>query len=152
MNIRIQEVDFDVGTELALLRAKRSDIGAIASFVGLVRDVNVSNNAEHVSNMTLEHYPGMTEKALEAIVEKAKTRWEIIDALIIHRIGLLQATEQIVFVAVTSQHRGDAFAACEFMMDYLKTEAPFWKKEQTEQGAHWVEAKESDDAARDKWK
>ena len=152
MNIRIQEVDFDVGTELALLRAKRSDIGAIASFVGLVRDVNVSNNAEHVSNMTLEHYPGMTEKALETIVEKAKTRWEIIDALIIHRIGLLQATEQIVFVAVTSQHRGDAFAACEFMMDYLKTEAPFWKKEQTEQGAHWVEAKESDDAARDKWK
>ena len=152
MNIRIQEVDFDVGTELALLRAKRSDIGAIASFVGLVRDVNVSNNAEHVSNMTLEHYPGMTEKALEAIVEKAKTRWEIIDALIIHRIGLLQATEQIVFVAVTSQHRGDAFAACEFMMDYLKIEAPFWKKEQTEQGAHWVEAKESDDAARDKWK
>lgn len=152
MNIRIQESDFDVGTELALLRAKRSDIGAIASFVGLVRDVNVSNNAEHVSNMTLEHYPGMTEKALEAIVEKAKTRWEIIDALIIHRIGLLQATEQIVFVAVTSQHRGDAFAACEFMMDYLKTEAPFWKKEQTEQGAHWVEAKESDDAARDKWK
>ena len=134
------------------MRAKRSDIGAIASFVGLVRDVNVSNNAEHVSNMTLEHYPGMTEKALEAIVEKAKTRWEIIDALIIHRIGLLQATEQIVFVAVTSQHRGDAFAACEFMMDYLKTEAPFWKKEQTEQGAHWVEAKESDDAARDKWK
>ena len=152
MNISIQESDFDVGTELALLRAKRSDIGAIASFVGLVRDVNVSNNAEHVSNMTLEHYPGMTEKALEAIVEKAKTRWEIIDALIIHRIGLLQATEQIVFVAVTSQHRGDAFAACEFMMDYLKTEAPFWKKEQTEQGAHWVEAKESDDAARDKWK
>ena len=152
MNIRIQEGDFDVGTELALLRAKRSDIGAIASFVGLVRDMNISNNAENVSNMTLEHYPGMTEKALEAIVEKAKTRWEIIDALIIHRIGLLQATEQIVFVAVTSQHRGDAFAACEFMMDYLKTEAPFWKKEQTEQGAHWVEAKESDDAARDKWK
>ena len=152
MNIRIQESDFDVGTELALLRAKRSDIGAIASFVGLVRDMNISNNAENVSNMTLEHYPGMTEKALEAIVEKAKTRWEIIDALIIHRIGLLQATEQIVFVAVTSQHRGDAFAACEFMMDYLKTEAPFWKKEQTEQGAHWVEAKESDDAARDKWK
>ena len=152
MNIRIQEGDFDVGTELALLRAKRSDIGAIASFVGLVRDMNISNNAENVSNMTLEHYPGMTEKALEAIVEKAKIRWEIIDALIIHRIGLLQATEQIVFVAVTSQHRGDAFAACEFMMDYLKTEAPFWKKEQTEQGAHWVEAKESDDAARDKWK
>ncbi len=149
MTVRVQENDFDVGAELALLRGNRSDIGAISTFVGLVRD---ANHGSIVSNMTLEHYPGMTEKALEAIIKQAKARWSMIDALIIHRVGLLQVGEQIVFVAVTSQHRGDAFAACEFMMDYLKTEAPFWKKEQTEQGAHWVEAKVTDDTARDRWK
>ena len=154
MTVRVQENDFDVGAELALLRGNRSDIGAITSFVGLVRDSGsvINSDAPIVSNMTLEHYPGMTEKALEAIVEQAKVRWSVIDALIIHRVGLLQVGEQIVFVAVTSQHRGDAFAACEFMMDYLKTEAPFWKKEQTEHGAHWVEAKTTDDKARDRWK
>ena len=154
MTVRVQENDFDVGAELALLRGSRSDIGAIATFIGLVRDSGsvINSDAPIVSNMTLEHYPGMTEKALEAIVEQAKARWSVIDAVIIHRVGLLQVGEQIVFVAVTSQHRGDAFAACEFMMDYLKTEAPFWKKEQTEHGAHWVEAKSTDDKARDRWK
>lgn len=154
MTVRVQEHDFDVGAELALLRGSRSDIGAITSFVGLVRDSGsvINSDVSVVSNMTLEHYPGMTEKALEAIVEQAKARWNVINALIIHRVGLLQVGEQIVFVAVTSQHRGDAFAACEFMMDYLKTEAPFWKKEQTEQGAHWVEAKATDNKARDRWK
>lgn len=154
MTVRVQESDFDVGIELEFLRGKRSDIGAIASFVGLVRDSSATSNSDNlaVSNMTLEHYPGMTEKVLETIIEKAKARWSVIEALIIHRVGMLQVGEQIVFVAVTSQHRGDAFAACEFMMDYLKTEAPFWKKEQTEQGAHWVEAKATDEKARDRWK
>lgn len=154
MTVRVQENDFDVSDELALLRKGRSDIGAITSFVGLVRDSSsvINSDSPIVLNMTLEHYPGMTEKALEAIVEEAKSRWSVTDALIIHRVGLLQLGEQIVFVAVTSQHRGDAFAACEFMMDYLKTEAPFWKKEQTENGANWVEAKSTDDKARDRWK
>lgn len=151
MTVRVQEHDFDVGAELALMRGQRSDIGAMVSFVGLVRDSGITANG-NVSNMRLEHYPGMTEKALEAIIERAKTRWNMIDALIVHRVGLLQLSEQIVLVAVASPHRGDAFAACEFMMDCLKTDAPFWKKEQTEQGAHWVEAKSSDEKAKDKWK
>ncbi len=155
MTVRVQEQDFDVGVELKQLRLASNTIGAMVSFMGLVRDMNTHNNdsveSEQVSSMTLEHYPGMTEKSLAAIIQNAKKRWQIIDALIIHRVGLLQATEQIVLVAVTAAHRGDAFAACEFMMDYLKTEAPFWKKEQTEQGAYWIEAKASDDIALDKW-
>ncbi len=154
MTVRIQENDFDVGAELALLRGNRLDIGAMTSFVGLVREAGSVKNSDDlsVSHMTLEHYPGMTEKALAAIVAQAKVRWHVIDALIIHRVGVLQVGEQIVLVAVTSQHRADAFAACEFMMDYLKTEAPFWKKEETEQGTRWVEAKASDDQARNRWK
>ena len=154
MTVSVQQNDFDVGAELALMRKNRSDIGAIATFIGLVRDSGSVTNSDGstVSNMTLEHYPGMTEKALEAIIEQAKTRWSLLDALIIHRVGLLQVGEQIVFVAVASSHRADAFAACEFMMDYLKTEAPFWKKEQTAQGAHWVDSKATDDKAHDRWK
>ena len=160
MTVRVQEQDFDLGIELNQLRLASSTMGAVVCFVGLVRDMNTYNNGNteteqassmQSSSMTLEHYPGMTEKSLATIVQNAKKRWQIIDALIIHRVGVLQATEQIVLVAVTAAHRADAFAACEFMMDYLKTEAPFWKKEQTEQGAYWIEAKDSDNRALDKW-
>ena len=145
---RIQTEDFDLGAEILDLRQGNTGIGAVASFVGLVRDLNHSTT---VTEMTLEHYPGMTEKALAEIVEEAKRRWNIIDALVIHRIGPLKPTDQIVLVAVSSAHRGDAFAACEFIMDYLKTRAPFWKKEQTEAGAHWVDARESDETAAQRW-
>ncbi|MGB7501429.1 MAG: molybdopterin synthase catalytic subunit MoaE [Azonexus sp.] len=147
--IRIQEADFDVGAELTALRAGDARVGALASFVGLVRDVN---HGIGVSEMTLEHYPGMTEKALTAIVDEAKMRWDIYGALVIHRIGLLRPCDQIVLVAVTSAHRGEAFAACEFIMDYLKTRAPFWKREATADGARWVDARDSDDAAAERWK
>ncbi len=129
--------------------AEQGDVGAIVSFVGLVRDVN---EGDAVSTLTLEHYPGMTEKALQAIEDEAKKRWDILDSLIVHRVGTLQPQDQIVLVMVSSAHRGDAFQACEFMMDYLKTQAPFWKKEATSQGARWVEAKESDDEAQARWK
>ena len=130
------------------MRFVRPDTGAVASFIGQVRDLNDGSN---VSSMTLEHYPGMTEKALAAIVEQAKQRWDIFDALVIHRVGTLQPTEQIVLVVVSGAHRGEAFAACEFIMDYLKTEAPFWKKEQTAEGERWVESRNSDDQARARW-
>lgn len=148
MPVRVQMEDFDLGAEILNLRQGHTGIGAVASFVGLVRDLNHSTT---VTEMTLEHYPGMTEKALAEIVEEAKRRWNIIDALVIHRIGPLKLTDQIVLVAVSSAHRGDAFAACEFIMDYLKTRAPFWKKEQTEAGAHWVDARESDESAAQRW-
>ncbi|TCV86734.1 molybdopterin synthase catalytic subunit MoaE [Sulfurirhabdus autotrophica] len=148
MRIRVQTEDFDVGAELAQLRAGNPKIGAIASFVGLVRDLN--ENAE-VSEMILEHYPAMTQKSLEGIVAEAKNRWDIYDALVIHRVGKLVPTDQIVLVAVTSSHRGEAFAACEFIMDYLKTQAPFWKKEQTTSGSRWVDSRESDDKAAQRW-
>ncbi len=148
MKIAVQEADFDVGAELATLRASDARVGALASFVGLVRDVN---DGSQVSEMTLEHYPGMTEKALEAIVAEAKGRWDIYEALVIHRVGLLKPCDQIVLVAVTSAHRGEAFAACEFIMDYLKTRAPFWKREATPQGARWVDAREGDDSAAARW-
>ena len=148
MIVRIQEADFDVGTELAALRAGDARIGALASFIGLVRDVS---HGAGVSEMTLEHYPGMTEKALAAIVDEAKSRWGLYGALVIHRVGRLQPCDQIVLVAVTSAHRGDAFAACEFIMDYLKTRAPFWKREATAGGAHWVDARDSDDTAAARW-
>lgn len=148
MTVRVQENDFDVGAELAALRAGDTRVGALASFLGLVRDLN---DGSSISEMTLEHYPGMTEKALEEIVAEAKGRWDIYDALVIHRVGPLKPCDQIVLVAVTSAHRGEAFAACEFIMDYLKTRAPFWKREVTPEGGHWVDARESDDSAAARW-
>jgi molybdopterin synthase catalytic subunit len=148
MTVRVQEADFDVGAELAALRANDARVGALASFLGLVRDIN---DGASVAGMTLEHYPGMTEKALEAIVNEAKGRWEIYEALVIHRVGPLRPCDQIVLVAVTSAHRGEAFAACEFIMDYLKTRAPFWKKEETPDGGRWVDARETDDSAAARW-
>jgi molybdopterin synthase catalytic subunit len=148
MPIRIQSKDFDLNAEIAKLRNADPKIGAVVSFVGTVRDLN---DGARVAQMELEHYPGMTEKALEEIVAQAKTRWPILDALVIHRIGPLNPLEQIVLVAVTAAHRGEAFAACEFIIDYLKTEAPFWKKEQTPQGARWVDARDTDDQALAKW-
>jgi molybdopterin synthase catalytic subunit len=144
----VQREDFDAGAEIAGLRACDPRIGAVASFIGVARDVN---DGERVAAMTLEHYPGMTERALEDIVAQAKRRWDVIDILVIHRVGELKPLDQIVLVAVTGAHRGEAFAACEFVMDYLKTEAPFWKKETTRDGTRWVEARESDDAARERW-
>ena len=149
MSVRVQQEDFDLSAEVAALRAGKPQIGAVACFVGLVRDLNDSS---HVSEMTLEHYPGMTEKALEEIVAQAKQRWNIDDALVVHRIGALKPTDQIVLVATTGAHRSEVFASCEFIMDYLKTQAPFWKKEQTEQGSRWVDARESDDHAALRWR
>ena len=148
MAVRVQTEDFDAGAEIARLRAADPKVGAVASFIGVVRDLNEGSN---VSHMTLEHYPGMTEKALERIVSEAKRRWDIFEVLVIHRVGTLKPTDQIVLVVVTGAHRGEAFSACEFVMDYLKTQAPFWKKEQTEAGGRWVEARDSDDAAAQKW-
>ncbi|MEW5709534.1 molybdopterin synthase catalytic subunit MoaE [Pelomicrobium sp. G1] len=148
MSVRVQTEDFDVGLEIQALRRNNPKVGAVAAFVGLVRDVN---EGESIRDMVLEHYPGMTEKALEDIVTQAKDRWDVIDILVIHRVGPLKPTDQIVLVAVASGHRGDAFAACEFIMDYLKTRAPFWKKEQTPSGTRWVEARESDDIAAARW-
>lgn len=148
MIIRVQTADFDLNAELAQLRQDNPGIGAVVSFVGLVRDIN---DGQNISAMELEHYPGMTEKALEEIVVQAQERWDLINTLIIHRVGPLQPLDQIVLVAVATRHRGDAFAACEFMMDYLKTQAPFWKKEQTPEGARWVDARETDDLALQKW-
>ncbi len=149
MPIRVQTEDFDVGRELAALRGDDRSVGAVAAFVGTVRDVNADAS---VAAMTLEHYPGMTEKALASIVADAKSRWAIADALVIHRVGALRPADQIVLVGVTSAHRGDAFAACEFIIDYLKTRAPFWKKEENPDGARWVEARASDDDAAAKWR
>jgi len=148
MAVRIQEQDFDISRELAALRAGDKRVGAVASFVGVVRDLN---DAAQVSTLTLEHYPGMTEKALTRIVDDARRRWDIYDALVIHRIGALQPSDQIVLVAVTSAHRGESFAACQFIMDYLKTRAPFWKKERTPEGERWVEARASDEDAAARW-
>ena len=148
MTVRVQTGDFDIGAEIAAMRRDNPKVGAVASFIGVVRDVN---EGDHVAEMTLEHYPGMTEKALEKMVAEARSRWDIYDALVIHRVGTLKPGEQIVLVVITGAHRGEAFAACEFLMDYLKTRAPFWKKEVTPAGARWVEARESDDAAADRW-
>ncbi|MES2013790.1 MAG: molybdopterin synthase catalytic subunit MoaE [Pseudomonadota bacterium] len=148
MTVRVQTEDFDLGLEISQLRMARKDTGAVVSFVGQVRDLN---DGDTVSQLTLEHYPGMTERSLSLIIGQAKSRWDIFDALIIHRVGTLQPTDQIVLVAVSGAHRGEAFKACEFIMDYLKTEAPFWKKEVTQSGEHWVEAKQTDDAARERW-
>ncbi|RAR52061.1 molybdopterin synthase subunit MoaE [Paraburkholderia unamae] len=148
MPVRVQTEDFDLSTEVAQLRARNPAIGAVACFVGTVRDLN---DGSTIASLELEHYPGMTEKALEAIALAAQRRWAGIEVLIVHRVGKLAPLDQIVLVATTSKHRGDAFASCEFVMDYLKTEAPFWKKEGTEQGARWVDARESDDAALARW-
>jgi molybdopterin synthase catalytic subunit len=148
MSVRVQIEDFDVAREIAQLRAGNAKVGAVAAFIGIVRDLN---DTADVRTLTLEHYPGMTEKALAGIVTEARQRWEIYDALIVHRVGRLEPTDQIVLVAVSSAHRGDAFAACEFIMDYLKTKAPFWKKEDTPAGERWVEARASDDDAAARW-
>ena len=148
MPVRIQENDFDVSAEITALRKGDPRVGAVVTFLGTVRDMN---DGSKVKGMTLEHYPGMTEKALEDIISQAKTRWDIYQALVIHRVGPLLPEDQIVFVAVTSAHRGEAFAACEFMMDYLKTAAPFWKKEDTPEGARWVDSRVTDDAAMARW-
>jgi molybdopterin synthase catalytic subunit len=149
MTVRIQTEDFDMGAEISAMRRDNPAIGAIASFVGVVRDVN---EGDRVAEMTLEHYPGMTEKSIEAIIGQARNRWQVLDALVVHRVGLLRPTDQIVLVIVASAHRGDAFAACEFIMDYLKTRAPFWKKEKTADGSRWVDARASDDAAAERWR
>ena len=148
MAVRIQTEDFDVSREIATLRAGNRGVGAVASFIGIVRDIN---DADEIRSMTLEHYPGMTERSLTAIVDEAKRRWDLHDILVIHRVGELKPTDQIVLVAVSSAHRGEAFAACHFVMDYLKTRAPFWKKERTPQGERWVEARMSDDTAAAHW-
>lgn len=148
MSVRVQTEDFDVGAEMAAMRAGKPQIGAVVSFVGTVRDVS---GGTAVRAMELEHYPGMTEKALEDIVAEARKRWELVDTLVIHRVGPLLPLDQIVLVIVASAHRGNAFAACEFIMDYLKSAAPFWKKEDTPQGARWVDARVEDDAALTRW-
>ena len=147
--VRVQPEDFDVGRELESLTRGRKDVGGLASFVGLVRD---ANDGHAIKSMTLEHYPGMTEKALEDICARAHARWDLIDTLVIHRVGPLAPGDRIVLVGVASGHRGEAFAACEFIMDYLKTRAPFWKREDTPEGTRWVEARASDDAAANRWK
>jgi molybdopterin synthase catalytic subunit len=149
MKILVQESDFDPGAEIAALHVGQPRVGAVASFVGFVRDLN---EGEGVKTLTLEHYPAMTEKSLREIVEQAKSRWDLLDVSVIHRIGKLQPQDRIVFVGVASMHRGEAFAACEFIMDYLKTRAPFWKKEGTPGGEKWVEARNSDDEAAARWK
>ena len=146
--VSIQTADFDLAPEIAALRAGDARVGAVCSFIGTVRD---RNDGVSVSTMELEHYPGMTEKAIEAMIDEAHRRFDILGARVVHRVGLLQPTDQIVLVAVTSAHRGQSFQACEFLMDYLKTQAPFWKKEQTPQGAQWVDARVSDDAALARW-
>jgi len=151
--VRIQTQDFDLGAELAALRQGDLRVGAVCSFVGTVRDTRALTGAaqDAIQSMELEHYPGMTEKAIEAMIDEAHRRFDFFDALVIHRVGLLQPADQIVLVAVTSAHRGQSFQACEFLMDYLKTQAPFWKKEQTPRGAQWVDARVSDDAALARW-
>ena len=147
--VRVQSEDFDVGRELDALTRGRKDVGGLASFVGLVRD---ANDGHPIHGMTLEHYPGMTETALADICTEAQARWNVLDIVVIHRVGSLKPGDRIVLVGVASAHRGDAFEACEFIMDYLKTRAPFWKREDTPQGARWVEARASDDAAANRWK
>ena len=146
--VSIQTEDFDLSTEVARLREQDQRVGAVCSFVGTVRD---RNDGLSVSTLELEHYPGMTEKSIEAMVDEALKRFDIYAARVVHRVGLLQPLDQIVLVAVTSAHRGESFQACEFLMDYLKTQAPFWKKEQTPGGARWVDARVSDDAALANW-
>jgi molybdopterin synthase catalytic subunit len=148
--VRIQTEDFDLSAETAALRAADGGIGAVVAFIGTVRDLT-HGQPQAVSLMELEHYPGMTEAAIEAMIDQAFRRFDIRAARVIHRVGPLAAREQIVLVLVASGHRGQAFQACEFLMDYLKTQAPFWKKEHTDEGAQWVDARVSDDAALARW-
>jgi molybdopterin synthase catalytic subunit len=148
IEVRVQAEDFDLGVEVARLRAGDARVGGVVTFVGTVRDMN---DGAQVAAMELEHYPGMTERALQDIVGQARERWPLFGALVIHRVGPLLPREQIVLVAVSAAHRGEAFAACEFIIDYLKTDAPFWKKEATPQGARWVDARVTDDTAKAKW-
>ncbi|MDD4880242.1 MAG: molybdopterin synthase catalytic subunit MoaE [Gallionellaceae bacterium] len=158
MKIRVQTEPFDLAAEVAALYRDNPRVGAVASFLGLVRDGHPNRSpsgegdGDGVNTLTLEHYPGMTEKSLEQIVRDALARWDLLDVTVIHRVGELQPTDPIVLVAVASAHRGEAFAACEFIMDYLKTRAPFWKKEMTPDGERWVDAKESDDLAAERWR
>lgn len=147
--ISIQSADFEAGTEISRLREMSAETGAVASFIGVVSDIN---DGDSVASLQLEHYPGMTEKSIAAIVDEAKSRWPLLAVRVIHRIGNLAVRDQIVFVGVSSRHRGAAFAACEFIMDFLKTRAPFWKKEETESGSRWVDARSSDEAALKRWK
>ena len=148
VTVRVQHDDFDVGAELTALRTGRPEVGAIASFIGVVRDLN---DRAAVGTLTLEHYPGMTERSLEAICVEATRRWSLFDVVVVHRIGTLQPTDPIVLVATSAAHRGEAFEACAFVMDYLKTQAPFWKKEATDRGERWVDARASDAAAAGRW-
>jgi molybdopterin synthase catalytic subunit len=149
VSVRVQAGDFDVGAELAQLGAAQAGVGAVASFVGVVR---TAPGNDDVAAMTLEHYPGMTERAIEAIVAEAGQRWHLLGVTVIHRVGRLLPGECIVLAAVAAAHRGEAFAACEFIMDYLKTRAPFWKKEETPQGSRWVDAREDDETAAARWR
>ena len=149
--VSIQSADFDVAQEIAALRAGDHRIGAVCSFIGTVRDRSTPSSVPTIQSMELEHYPGMTERSIEAMIDVAHQRFDIFGARVVHRVGLLQPADQIVLVAVTSAHRGESFQACEFLMDYLKTQAPFWKKEATAEGAHWVDARVSDDAALARW-
>ncbi len=146
--VTIQTQDFNLADEVAALRHNDARVGAVCSFIGTVRD---RNDGSAVQTLELEHYPGMTEKAIEAMIDEAIKRFDIFGARVVHRVGLLQPLDQVVMVAVTSAHRGESFKACEFLMDYLKTQAPFWKKEQTPDGARWVDARVTDDAALAKW-
>lgn len=148
--VRIQTEDFDLSTEVASLRAGDGGVGAVTSFVGTVRD-RTAGQPDVISTMELEHYPGMTERAIEAMIDEAFRRFDLRGARVIHRVGLLQPLDQIVLVVVSSAHRGESFKGCEFLMDYLKTQAPFWKKETTPEGARWVDARVSDDAALARW-
>ena len=147
-HVRVQEAPFDAGAEIAALTQGRRDVGAVATFLGVVRD---RNEGATVGRMSLEHYPGMTEKALAVICDEAAKRWDLIDLRVVHRVGPMEPGEPIVFVAVSSAHRGEAFAACEFVMDYLKTRAPFWKREETPSGPRWVDARSTDDEAAARW-
>ena len=146
--VRIQTADFDLSADIAALRAQDPRVGAVVSFLGTVRDMN---EGASVAEMELEHYPGMTEQSIAKIIAQAEARWPLYGAVVVHRVGPLLPLEQIVLVACSAAHRGEAFAACEFIIDYLKTEAPFWKKEQTPDGARWVDARVSDDSAKAKW-
>ena len=150
LRVVIQSDDFDVSAEIAALRAGDAGVGAVCSFIGTVRD-RTAGTVGGISSMELEHYPGMTERAIEAMIDAAHQRFNLLGARVIHRIGVLAPLDQIVLVVVTSAHRGESFQACEFLMDYLKTQAPFWKKEQTPEGARWVDARVSDEAALAKW-
>lgn len=148
MSITIQEADFDLSAELEMLRKQSPETGALVSFVGLVRDFS---DGAKIESIYLEHYPGMCEKALQKIIDEANQRWSLLGVRVIHRVGQLQPCEQIVLVATSSVHRTDAFAACEFIIDYLKTDAPFWKREQTAHGSHWLETKETDEQRMQRW-